>query len=56
MKCDHCGKEFEAGNRPDGLPNGVWFVLEDGSMVTVCTECIMAFGEQLRGEEDELDS
>ena len=40
MKCDICGKEFEAGNRPDGIPNGVGFVLGDGRIITACSDCV----------------
>lgn len=46
MICDKCGKEFESGNRPDGLPNGMGFVLEDGTLVTYCTDCMIEIGEQ----------
>lgn len=41
FKCDICDKEFFAGNRPDGLPNGVGFCLDDGLQITVCSDCIM---------------
>ena len=36
IKCEMCGNGFEAGNRPDGTPNGVGFTLEvkdDGTAV-----------------------
>ncbi len=52
LLCYKCGKRFEPGNRPDGIPNGVGFVSEDGTEVIVCAECIMKLGE-LR-EDDEL--
>ena len=45
MKCAECKKEFQKGNRPDGLPNGACFVLENGTTVTVCTECIIKKGK-----------
>ena len=41
MRCTKCGKEFEAGTRPDGLPNGVGYELEDGREINVCTDCIL---------------
>lgn len=43
MKCDKCGKEFKPGNRPSGVPNGVGFVLADGTEITICAECIESF-------------
>lgn len=49
MKCDYCGKEFEVGNRPDGMPNGFSFVKQDGSTLTVCTNCVIDFG---RGDKE----
>lgn len=45
MKCDMCGKFFLHGNRLDGTPNGVTFVLNDGSDITACSECIEKVGE-----------
>lgn len=41
IKCSKCGKEFEIGNRDDGLPNGIGLPLEDGRIINVCTECII---------------
>lgn len=45
MKCDNCKKEFEAGNRADGLPNGIGFELQDGTLITLCAECLMELGK-----------
>lgn len=45
MKCDKCKKEFKAGNRADGLPNGVGFEMEDGTVITLCAECLMELGK-----------
>lgn len=42
MKCDFCGKEFEIGNRPDGLPNGYGMVLENDIKIDVCAECMIS--------------
>lgn len=53
MKCESCGREFEPGNRPDGLPNGVGFQLTDGAIINVCTECIMLVGEMKLPKENE---
>lgn len=43
MKCTKCGKNFEAGNREDGIPNGVAFVTKKGRY-TLCAECLMEMG------------
>lgn len=44
--CDGCGATFVPGNRPAGVPNGVSFVLKDGTIVTYCADCIVKFGEE----------
>ena len=41
MKCTRCEREFQTGNRPDGFPNCMDFVLRDGSKLTLCAECLM---------------
>lgn len=41
MKCDKCGKGFEYGNRPDGIPNGVVIIREDGTQAKKCLKCLM---------------
>lgn len=41
IKCSECGRVFDAGNDDNGLPNGIGFVLEDNSVVNICTKCIM---------------
>lgn len=51
MKCVECGKEFEPGNRPDGLPNGIGFELEDGTILNYCADCLIKLGEQAKGAE-----
>ena len=43
--CTVCGREIIPGTRPDGLPNGVGFELEDGTIIPVCDECIWTEGE-----------
>lgn len=50
-ECRHCGKHFLYGNRPDGLPNGLGFVLKDGRTLNMCAECIMWAGDH----PEELD-
>lgn len=54
MKCNECGKEFYPGNRIDGLPNGVGFQLEDGTIYNVCCECVMKIGrKKMKGGKNE---
>ena len=52
MICDICGKEFEIGNRPDGLPNGMTFVRKDGTRLTMCTDCIIEKGRENEAESE----
>lgn len=33
-------KKFVVGNRPDGTPNGLGLVMQNGKRVNVCAECI----------------
>lgn len=55
IKCDECGKMFTPGNNEQGLPNGVGFQLQDGSIYNVCCDCICKAGEDaLKGEEDDI--
>lgn len=51
LKCDLCGIKFKPGNRPDGIPNGVSFVLNTGKTVTYCADCIMKIGQ---GKAEEI--
>lgn len=44
MKCDGCGKFFIEGNRPDGTPNGVGFMTQTGTLITVCADCLIRVG------------
>lgn len=42
-RCDICGDYFYPyKGRNDGLPTGTSFVLENGDLLTVCTECILS--------------
>ena len=42
ITCMMCGKKFLPGNDEHGIPNGVGFVLEDGRLITICSECVMS--------------
>lgn len=53
IKCDKCGAVFISGNRPDGLPNGVGFALQDGTFVNMCANCMIKLGK-LRAAGDEV--
>lgn len=44
IRCDACGSEFFPGNDKDGLPNGVGFLLPNGTQINVCNKCIMDAG------------
>lgn len=50
MKCEKCEKEFEKGNRPDGMPNGIGFVTKDGKEHILCTDCICKMTEKEMNE------
>lgn len=43
IKCDGCKKNFEAGNAPDGTPNGVGFVTGNKT-VSICRDCLIKLG------------
>lgn len=54
MKCDICGKKIDMREkRIDGLPAGVGFELEDGRIINVCTDCVLA--EDFRGRIKNLE-
>lgn len=44
-KCDQCGKTFEPGCYPDGMPNGITFGFLDGREYTMCHDCIVKMTE-----------
>ena len=54
MKCNKCGREFLFGNRPDGLPNGVGFELDDGRTINICAECLTALGEMTLADKQQF--
>lgn len=41
IECNVCKRKFSPGNRPDGLPNGLGFQLEDGSVFNMCADCLI---------------
>ena len=43
-----------AGNRPDGLPNGVGFEMEDGIVITLCCDCITELGGLDRKDQEKF--
>lgn len=59
IKCDNCGNEFEIGSRPDGLPNGIGYQLQDGTIYNICTDCVIKIGQEMalkRGDRDEMQN
>ena len=55
IKCDYCGKWFDVGNTEDGLPNGFSFVKQDGSTLTVCTNCVIDLGRGMKSATQEVE-
>lgn len=57
LKCIACGNTFLPGTNKQGLPTGVGFETEDGSIITICTNCINEIGKKFqrcrRGDNDE---
>lgn len=54
MICDNCKKFFMAGNRPDGIPNGIRMILSGNRAVTLCAECVMDIGRMDEQQKDEF--
>ena len=48
LKCEDCGKTFLPGTNKEGLPNGVGFETDDGSIFTICIECINALSKKFQ--------
>lgn len=48
LKCEACGKTFLPGTNKEGLPNGVGFETDDGSIFTICIECINALSKKFQ--------
>lgn len=53
-KCDKCKKNIsEVIQRADGLPNDVSYELEDGTVITLCSDYIIEFvSRDKKGQED----
>jgi len=51
--CDRCAKIFSPGNRPDGIPNGVTFVQDNGKPITLCADCLIKQGAMVRKHNNE---
>lgn len=49
--CDMCGSTFKDGNDKEGMPNGLSFVMAEGT-VTVCNRCISRAGIMNDDEQD----
>lgn len=42
IKCDICNKDFKPGNNViTGLPNGIGFQHQDGTIINICSTCLM---------------
>ena len=54
MICSKCKNKVYIGNRPDGLPNGVGFEMEDGLVINLCANCIMELGKLDRESQEEF--
>ena len=39
--CQACNRYFVPKKLPDGLPTGIQFILDDGTKLDVCSECIL---------------
>ena len=48
--CTACGKRMKIGNT-NGMPNMVGFVLEDGTTINVCQECMIKLGKMTDAEK-----
>lgn len=56
LTCEICKKKFKPGHNAKGVPNGIGFVMRDGTRVDICRECFMespGAWEPLRPEESE---
>lgn len=51
ITCDVCGAKFKPGNK-NGLPNGVGFGLADGTVINICSDCIIKQGNH---EQDNIE-
>jgi len=51
--CSICGKTFVQGNT-NGMPNGLGYLLDDGTLINMCQDCIIAVGEMTSEEQDKF--
>ena len=47
IRCDICGKEYEPGYRPDGVPVIVEAIADDDSVTPICSYCIDKKAEEM---------
>ena len=53
-ECHVCGKKFLPGTQPDGLPNGVGMIMENGKTLNFCTECVKQLCDKSKDEIDKI--
>lgn len=53
-QCHVCGKKFLPGTQPDGLPNGVGMIMENGKTLIFCTECVKSLGSKRKKGINEI--
>ena len=53
IRCTKCGKSFTPGN-VGGLPNGVGFQLDNGTLINICRECLIEVGEMDDKDRDKF--
>ena len=42
IRCNICNKDFKpSNNKLTGLPNGMGFQLKDGTLINMCSFCLM---------------
>lgn len=49
ITCDRCGVIFRPGKRPNGIPNGFCFKLNDQD-VALCADCVIEIGRMSEEE------
>lgn len=54
MICDKCKRFFMAGNRPDGIPNGVKMILKNNESITLCAQCLIDLGKMNEDQKAEF--
>lgn len=51
LMCSKCGKRFKIGNT-NGMPNGCGFMMDDGTLINVCQQCLIELGGMSKEEKD----